>query len=62
MNSYIFGVLVVGFLLSLDFYCRLSSTVAYKEIVRNYLKYSGSIVGGVLLSLEFNGRHTGSRQ
>jgi hypothetical protein len=32
----------------LEFY-----TVACKEIFKNYLKYWGSIVGGVLLSLEF---------
>jgi hypothetical protein len=48
---------------ALEFYCRVfliifkkgvliilclwSSTVAYKEIVLNYLKYWGSIVGGV---------------
>jgi hypothetical protein len=45
--------------MSLDFYCRWSSTVAYKEFFLNYLKYWGSIVGGVLLSLEFYGRrHT----
>ncbi len=43
--------------MSLDFYCRWSSTVAYKEIFKNYLKYWGSIVGGVP-SLEFYGRHT----
>jgi hypothetical protein len=36
--------------MSLEFYCRWSSTVAYKEIFKNYLKYWGSIVGGVLLS------------
>jgi hypothetical protein len=34
--------------MSLEFY-----TVACKEIFKNYLKYWGSIVGGVLLSLEF---------
>jgi hypothetical protein len=38
--------------MSLEFYCRWCSTVAYKEIFKNYLKYWGSIVGGVLLSLE----------
>ncbi len=43
--------------MSLEFYCRWSSTaVAYKEFFNNYLKYWGSIVGGVLLSLEFYGR------
>jgi hypothetical protein len=41
-----------------EFYCRWSSTVAYKEFLKNYLNYCGSIVGGVLLSLEFYGRHT----
>jgi hypothetical protein len=46
-----------GVLMSLEFYCRWSSTaVAYKDIFNNYLKYWGSIVGGVLLSLEFYGR------
>ncbi len=39
--------------MSLEFYCRWSSTVAYKEIFKNYLKYWGSIVGGVLLSYCF---------
>jgi hypothetical protein len=39
-----------GVIMSLKFYCRWSSTVAYKDILRNYLKYWGSIVGGVLLS------------
>jgi hypothetical protein len=29
--------------MSLEFYCRWSSTVAYKEIFKNYLKYWGSI-------------------
>jgi hypothetical protein len=42
-----------GVLMSLEFCCRWSSTVAYKDIFKNYLKYWGSIVGGVLLSLEF---------
>jgi hypothetical protein len=41
-----------------EFYCRWSSTVAYKVIFLNYLKYWGSIVGGVLLSLGFYGNHT----
>ncbi len=41
---------------TLEFFCRVflirSSTVAYIEIFKIYLKYWGSIVGGVLLSLE----------
>jgi hypothetical protein len=41
-----------GVLLSLEFYCRIQKNV------KNYLKYWGSIVGGVLLSLGFYGRHT----
>jgi hypothetical protein len=44
--------------MSLEFYCRWSSTVAYKEIFLNDFKYWGSIVGGVLLSFEFYGRLT----
>ena len=44
--------------MSLEFDCRWSSTVANKEICQNYFKYWGSIVGGVLLSFEFYGRHT----
>jgi hypothetical protein len=44
--------------MSLEFYCRWSSTVTYKEIFKNYLEYWGSIVGGVLLSLEFYDRHS----
>jgi hypothetical protein len=44
--------------MSLEFYCRWSSTVAYREIFLNYFKYWGSIVGGVLLSLEFYGHLT----
>jgi hypothetical protein len=36
----------------MEFYCNWSSTVAYKAIFKNDLKYWGSIVGGVLLSLE----------
>jgi hypothetical protein len=32
-----------------EFLCLWSSIVAYKEIFRNYLKYWGSTVGGVLL-------------
>ncbi len=39
--------------MSLEFYYHWSSTVAYKEIFKNYLKYWGSIVSGVFLSLEF---------
>jgi hypothetical protein len=35
-----------------------SSTVAYKEILKIISNYWGSIVGGVLLSFEFYGRHT----
>ena len=30
--------------MSLEFYCRWSSTVTYKEIFKNYLEYWGSIV------------------
>jgi hypothetical protein len=30
--------------MSLELYCRWSSTVAYKDIFRNYLKYWSSIV------------------
>jgi hypothetical protein len=41
--------------MSLEFDCRWSSTVANKEICQNYFKYWGSIVGGVLLTLEFCG-------
>jgi hypothetical protein len=33
-----------GVLLSLEFYFRWSSIVAYKEIFKNYLKYWDSIV------------------
>jgi hypothetical protein len=36
--------------MSLEFHCRWSSTVAYKEIFKNYSKYWGSFVGGVLRS------------
>jgi hypothetical protein len=36
--------------MSLEFHCRWSSTVAYKEIFKNYSKYLGSFVGGVLRS------------
>jgi hypothetical protein len=37
--------------MSLEFYCRI------QKILKNYLKYWGSIVGGVLPSLEFYGCH-----
>jgi hypothetical protein len=40
-----------GVLLSLEFYCRIQKNF------KNYLKYWGSIVGGVLLSFGFYGRH-----
>jgi hypothetical protein len=36
--------------MSLEFHCRWSSTVAYKEIFKNYSKYWSSFVGGVLRS------------
>ncbi len=35
--------------MSLEFYCRWSSTVAYKEILKNHLKYWGPIVGGLFV-------------
>jgi hypothetical protein len=36
----------------------LSFLICIFYICKNYLKYWGSIVGGVLLPLEFYGRHT----
>jgi hypothetical protein len=44
--------------MSLEFSCRWSSTVAYKDIFINNLKNWGSFVGGVFLSLELYSRHT----
>jgi hypothetical protein len=44
--------------MSLEFYCRWGSTVECNYIFYKYLKNWGSIVVGVLLSLEFYGLHT----
>jgi hypothetical protein len=52
--EYYFRV-VEFYCLALEFYCRIflirSSTVAYIEIIKIYLKYWGSIVGRVLSSV-----------
>jgi hypothetical protein len=43
--------------MSLEFYCRWSSTVEFLYIFKKYLKNWGSNVVGVLLSLEFYCQH-----
>jgi hypothetical protein len=48
---------IVGVLMSLEFYCRWSSTVEFLYIFKKYLKNWGSNVVGVLLSLEFYCQH-----